>query len=342
MKKFILVIISALLILTGCGKNSAEGTSGSGKKVGSKAIKDMTVSRTSIVALTESGDLYAIGEVGGLGEGVKSTDKLTLLAHDVESFDANLYYMDNKGGVYMSGYTYEGGIHDTFKKAYDGASSFGDLLNFCIMVVDKNGDMFIDEKMSNSYCAISATDGFKKVASNVKMAVINSQTNGYIGYIGKDGNLYISYDNGENYQKLLDNVVSYETNPSLSIYLTGDGKLYKVTNKYDSTTGHYAVVELIMENVRDLKNDYIATNDNKFYYYTYDNQQGYYASPLEFGENVKQFLFHSYLNWGESHIAVYFDNNNKIILYKDGAVKKTLDNSYESIKEIYDFINAKS
>lgn len=325
------VFISNKIIFNQGSNNNSESNKPIINNTNSDKIIKFSINRDSILALTNSEKLYGIGNVDGLGSGIERTDIPTLLASNVKTFkdEGGLYYLDNNNTLYRTGWNYEGGILDTFKKTYENVIHFDASMSFCLSIVTEDNQAYIDKNFGDSYCGLDdGTDGFKKVSDNVNMAISSYY---YHGYIDKNNSLYISKD-GKQYEKLLENIIDYQIVLSGDIYLDNNGNLYLYAFDYETQE---LKLELLLENVEEISYVYgiVKKEDNHFYKINlYNNEVK--IDIIELDDNIRNILYY----YNDDKI-IYLNDKEEIVMYYQGEQYKTLDNTVDSIKDMLNFIS---
>ena len=336
------VVVAVILAMGGNGGENDGGQGGNGNQGNndgsgnsSSQITNIDISFSGIVALTGDNTLWGIGSVYGLGEGVDKVDEPTVLAKNVSSFiDANtLYYLDNAGTLYRAGLNYNGGKIDAFEKTYDDVVSYATYNGFCLGVVTKSGDAYVNNgrlasSYSTHYCGLKeSTDGFEKIASSVKQYVA-----GYTfgGYINDNNELWMATWSEDEYSKKLDDVIDYMGD----WFLTGSGDLYKNSSSNE--------MKLVETNVERIGSGFIKKKDGKFYlfreqgyYYPLDyskvaEEDGYYILPIDDVQDI-------YYESGAK--LIYVNRQGKIVLSQYEEDPIIVENVASSIKDIYEFVN---
>ena len=298
---------------------------------GSWSLKSIEIYSQGIIGLTNDNALYAIGKFGAfknikvLGDG----DKIVKISDNVidysTAYGLAVYYVDKDNDLYRAGGDFKGGELESFEKAYDDIDSYMVYKNFCLSVVNKKGEMYIHNGIVKGHCGFSyqeSTNGFKKVADNVKKPIVGNK---YNGYIDQNNDLYVSIDGGNTYKKIIDDVIDYNDN----LFLTRDGKLYSV--KDDNANLLFDNVEKITSSGRFYK----IKGGNFYGFSKYDTDSDY----LEFSsDDIVDVLYsdNDYFSLGK---AVVINNDGDFVLYNNGTIYKTLKNTYESMKDILNFIS---
>ena len=326
------------------------------KSKGNKAIKKIYIDDLyGVVALTNSGDLYGIGDFDVIDE--KDKDKVNLLATNVKDFggESSIYYIDNSNTLYRSGLNYEeGGSLDKFTKTFENVKSVDTSMKLCAGITTNNNEMYLHQgiNVANSYCGATNNQGvgYKKVADNAQTAIAAYY---YNGYLDKNNNLYVSVDDGDTHTKLLENIIDYEERIFGDYYLTEDGKLYFVYGIWvdNQKKIDYQEIEAEVESI-ELK-EVIKKKDQKFYYIFYSQYDMLTTGmqdeiKLNIDDKAESIV---YLKGGHDNgkayirKIIYINSEGKYVLYvsnEENFIYKKLDNNIDSIAEIYSFINQKS
>lgn len=346
-KSLILVIIAIILVVAIIGstvaflalKNNNNGGTTNNGDVPNKSkdgIKQIEVYYTlNVVALSNNGDLYVIGENESGWGNVKETDKVTKVASNVNSFeDDGMLYIDNDSNLYITGLNViKGGTYKVYEKLGENIKnvSSGGL---SVVAVSNNGKLYgygqKDYNGLNKQCSeLTEFDNVSDVKTVYKGISI-------IYYITNSGELYAKYDSSDTFDKLLDNVA--ETNGG-SIFKTTDGKYYLLECEESKCN----VTE--KSNVKGYVLDYFINNNGEII----NKQDSKYIVEdlsLYYPKDVKEMIDMGGYGLSGLIYYIYLNNNNKLTLYtvnyKQGnyTVKlnessKELDYTIDSLNEIY-------
>lgn len=312
------------------------------KKNPSDKIKEIVITQYEILALTDKGDLYAIGN-NSYGEfGLGNSDEIDYtakIASDVKKFWTGNYgilYTDSNDDLFHAGLNYKsGGSSETFEKASSNVKDiYSDLVG--MIIIDNDGKIeftrnhFCDKHYSEAVIDTESENNLKSL-TNIKYFVLGTK---YNGYVNNDGELYIKTSNDNDYVKILDNVDKYI--PRISEDSLGQGFLTKenILYYYDGSLNQVDM------NVVDAGKNYYKTNDGKYYVlnerYAIDQLvkvEGRTDVELLNIEDVKELLYIS-VYYGE---ICYINTDNKLVMINQDE-EKIVDYNVQSIDEIYDFI----
>ena len=274
----------------------------------------MSINYDSVVALSEIGDLYVIGDSKmyslGVGDDVDFVSEPTKVADGVKSFldiGSVIYYLNKANELYYTGLKLEGGVEDSFVKIKSNVSSFSSFSGFCITSVDLNGDLtgivssFVDKDID---CGLSKDKyrDFTKIASDVKQSFA---FNGINGYVNNNNELFFSDGEGINYTKVMENVKNVFNHRRIYI-LTLDNSIYY----YDYFKNTFEKLSDGVINVYNNDENYFEFEDGNLYYYQYNYNE---FRRLKY-ENIKK-NFHT------------------------SGGKYVLENDISSIKQILEFVS---
>lgn len=331
-EKKIFVLVLILFFMIGCSKKeiNEQNNNDFSKK---QAIKDISIGYKTVVALSETGDLYVIGEDKmyglGLGDDVDLVSEPTKVAEGVKSFldeGSAIYYINNNNELYHTGLRLKGGVEDSFVKIQSNVSSFSAYSGFCITSVDLNGDLtgivssFVD---NGTDCGLSKDkySDFTKIASSVKQSFVIYGMN---GYINNNNELFFSDDEGMNYTKVMENVKEVFNMAGTLYILTLDNYLYD----YDCFENNFKKLSDGVIDVHIKDKFYFEFEDGNLYYYNYNYNE---FQTLKY-DNIKK-IFYS-----NGNKYVYLNNDNKIELRTEYD-EYVLENDVSSIKQILEFVS---
>lgn len=327
-KKILLGLLCGVLVLglsTGCGnkenntnnENNNNNTNQGTTK--NSSIKDIRVSLSNIIALTNNNELYVYGKDNygelGVGDSSANISKPTKVASDVVSFygsGSQTYYMDSKGDLYMAGIRYTGGEQESFEKVSSNIKEVASAIN-CAIVLDKDGNV-LARGPKQKYCGFTQIyEEFTKVGSNAKDVLVHQYSS---SYLTNSNELYTKTSNGDSYVKTLENVKEI----SDTYVLIDNGELYQI--EFD---GAFSKLD---DNVKDINNSFYMKNDGTIYN----------VSKTKINAEVSS--IDSILYDGVSfsnEIIVYVNKDNKIVLHSNNG-DTVIDNSLDSLKQILNFI----
>ena len=331
-------------------------------------LKQISVSKYDITALTNEGDLYHIGEYFYYWADLESEEsqKLEKIASNVEKFYDNktaVYFIDKQQNLYYIGNSYNGGGSDEPKQDYSGVKEINAYDNFCGLATNGNNELYVkNSNLTDSYCGLNITyEEFTKVADNVREAFANFY---YSGYISLNDELYLTTSNTE-FKKIMDNVSSVSSFGFGSLFImTNDNKLYIYGDLEEDKNN--LELKLLRDDVDELGKDYFKTingeyniilssleqdnlapvkGENKI---LYDDEYPIYYGTLD-SDDIKEFLYYdSGINDDfspgkdyEWYKLIYISNDDKIVLLDEKSKKEVAYNT-NSIKEIFDFVNSKN
>ena len=344
MKKRAIICLGLIFILAGCNSNTSNRNNSSNNIMNeennfNKEFSKISIDFNSVLALTRDGELYGIGSVDGLGEGIEKATKITKIAENVKDFDdgRGTFYIDNNDSLYMAGWDFRGFSLDNYEKIYDNVMDFDH--DFCLSIVTKNKDLYINRGLfGNEWCGLNLENKeFYKIQSDVKNAIIGNHFN---GYITTDGDLYIQ-KKGEAYELVLNNVVDYFGD----YYLTEDNNLYKVV--VDVYNANAITKEIISTEVVEIGKNYLKKKDGKFYFYLKKDTKRTYVNGGNWADSDNFYLVDSindikavfYYEYSGKAELIYLNTDNKIVLYDAQKGSKLLNYSLESMEDIYNFVS---
>lgn len=327
-KKLLLGLLCGVLVLglsTGCGnkennannENNNNNTNQETKK--DSTIKDVRVSLSNIIVLTNNNELYVYGDDNygelGVGDYSSTVSKPTKVASDVVSFygsGSQTYYIDSKGDLYMAGLRYTGGAVDTFEKVASNAKDVASMIN-CAIMMDKDGNV-LAKGPKNDYCGFTQVyEEFTKVGNNAKDVIVHQHSS---GYLTNSNELYLKTSNGDSYVKTLENVKEI----SDTYVLTDNGEVYNI--EFDGA------ITKLDDNVKDINNSFYMKNDGTIYN----------VSKTKINAEVSSIdnILYDGVSFS-NEIIVYVNKDNKIVLHSNNG-DTVVDNSLDSLKQILNFI----
>lgn len=351
------LLVTFMAINNGNGQNSSDSGNKSNifnsNKTDDDTITQIDLSLTlKIVALTKSGDLYAIGD-NSYGWGGKSKlDKSTLLASNVKKFfSSGDYYIDNDGNLYCGGIkAIEGGTYDHYEKIGENVKDFaGQSLGF--MVVTNDGELLAYGQKDYSGIGKECKE-LTKVEGASDVALVRSNIS-FRYYVTNSNELYAKPLSGTgSFEKILDGVE--KASESTNFVQTKEGKVYKLDYDYKNKK----VVANLYEDangILDTSYKAFATKDGVI---LDDKTYSYEAERMYYPTDVKEML---YVNGATGFISdsnysgevyMYINNEGKFVFNlvkqklgyvneKTDEVKKELDYTQKSLNEMYDIISGK-
>lgn len=351
--KLLVCVALAIVIVSGCSVKTNNNSEGDVTK-GNEVLKAVDASYGTVVALANSGNLYAIGinSYGNFGIGdVKELKNVKKIASNVKMFSntAALYYLNNNNELYYSGLKLEGGANKEFEKIASNVKTFVTNSGFCTSYIDLNDSVYVKSIAPHTQCGYQQDyEKFTKVAENAKF-IFNSDFTS--GYITKNDELYYASTTDSSFIKIMGSVK--KVSADAKYILTNDNKLYKVK----SYKSNKADMDLLTTDVVDLYGDMYGIifkkSDGAFYSEYSDN--GYPSVALvESGESgirkfnakdIKSIIYYS----SSYSMYVYLNNDNQYVSVKQVTNDKTfeeelqinnLGNNLETIEKIHKFIES--
>lgn len=345
------VMLVLVLMLTGCsiGKSKDESKNNKTNKVNDNDIVQIEFNSLLTVALTGSGDMYAIGKntYGWAGNGKLS--EVTLLASNVKKFSNDGdFYIDKDDNLYITGLNaIEGGTYDSYEKMRSDIKDVsGGGLGF--MAVSNKGELYAYGK--KEYSGIG-----QECKTLTKVEGVTNVSDVFVGltivyYVTNNGELYAKERaSADGFEKLLDNVDLTDT--SSSVVKTKDNKIYTLSykdGKVIATLNEQANGFISTESIVYYTKDGVILDSNK---YIYDSTRLYYP------KDVKKMLdiFDLNIDYSENTSGkkyVYINTKGEICLYKVkykfgdyttkvDEQKNAFDYSKKNIKKIYEFVSEK-
>jgi len=341
MKKVLFGILVILITTTGCTKqstNKQDSNSIDNSSTSDSSIKDMSIGYNKIVALSNSGELYTIGDPGlsslGLGEDMETASKPTKVAENVEMFvdeGTAIYYINTNNALYYTGLKLQGGVEDSFIQLKTKVQSVASYYGFCVITTDLNNNSYgVVGKFTNDACALpfDKYSEFTQITTDVKQVFAFFNGN---GYINNNNELFIIKDKETSYTKIMDNVKQI-ANVGFSIHiLTEDNSLYLL----DFTTP----IKKIADNVVDMSDNglYFETKDDYLYFVKQGQNNLVISNEIDGYErlnfdNVEKIFYVSYGKY------VYLNKEHKIEMHTEYD-KYILDNDISSMEQILKFIS---
>lgn len=322
-------------------------------------IQEISITNGDIVALTNEGDLYHIGDES-YAHGSEDYKKLRKIATSVEKFYNNnnaVYFIDKQHDLYYFGESYNGGGSDEVKKDYSNVNDIVAYMNLCGFVINHNNELYAKSAVSG-YCGLNNKyDEFTKLADDVKEAF----TDGYYGgYINNNNELYLATYTSTKFEKIADNVSSIVTYDFDKIFiLTVDNKLsiYKIAYSNDDNNE----LKLLREDVSELGENYFKTINGEYNVLSsrsdlglikgeskilYDGKNPIYYGTLA-ASDIKEILYYvnstyyDSVKYDEQKKLIYIATDGKIVLLDQNG-KKTLNYNTNSLNEIFEFVIAKN
>lgn len=327
-KKLLLSLLCGVLVLgiaTGCGdkennsNNENNNNNTNQETTKGSSIKDIRVSLSNIIALTNNGELYVYGTDNygelGVGDSSSTVSKPTKVASNVKSFygsGSQTYYIDNNDDLYMAGLRYTGGMQETFEKVTSNAKEVASAIN-CAVVMDKDGNVLV-RGPKNGYCGFTQVyEEFTNVGSNAKDVLVHQHSS---GYLSNSNELYLKTKNGDSYVKTLENVKEI----SDTYVLLNNGEVYNI--------GYDGAFTKLDDNVSDINDSFYMKNDGTVYNVNKTKINAEVSSVDDILYDGVSF---------SNEIIVYVNKDNKIVLHSTNG-DNTIDNNLDSFKQILNFI----
>lgn len=285
----------------------------------------------SLIILTEDNKLYAYGDI--IHEDI--LDKPKELATNVKDFNSNLstiLYTDLNDNLYARSIMPSIGESDD---KFSPLATNVDKFNLCgidgVMVLDNDKNYYMQVSDTGSmHCGVHDT-----YAELTKINFIDNITDlgassGFSSLLLPNGDLYEADVTAvrEKRSDIYIKILSNVKEIKNNYVLTNNNEIY-----YMNDYGMYNHIDKVATNGKKIFSDYYETNDNKFHFAGYNNQ-GLYINDIE-KEDIKEILYGIDLTK-----LVYIDTNNKLVLSTETETKK-LDFNPSSMKEVYDFIKEK-
>ena len=228
--KLLVCVALATVVVSGCSIKTNKNNEVDITK-SKEIVKAVNASYGDVVALTNAGNLYAIGNnsYGNFGIGDrKELKNVEKIASNVKMFSntAALYYLNNNKELYYSGLKLEGGANRKFEKIASNVKTFTTNNGFCASYIDSDDNVYV-KSIVPKYCAYQKEyKEFTKVAENAKFIFNDDFVS---GYITKNDELYYASTTDDSFIKIMDSVKKVSTDGSH--ILTNDNKLYKSNKK---------------------------------------------------------------------------------------------------------------
>lgn len=358
-------VIAIFIFSSKDGNKSGIGNNNSNSQKNSN-IKQISITSSDIVTLTNNGDLYYIGDEFStfFDSGNEDYKDLKKVASNVEKFynnNAAVYYIDKQQDLYYFGSSYNAGSSSEIKKDYSGAKDIVAYMNFCGFVIKNNDELYVKNNgFGNDYCGLNIEyKEFTKVADDV----IKIFANGYYGgYINSNNELYLTTSNTE-FKKILDNVSSVSVYGFRTLFIiTKDNKLYIYDDKTWDNVDNYEL-KLLREDVNELGENYFKTINGEYNVFSsrsdlglikdeskilYESNDNIYYGTLDVAD-IKEILYYdSSVSYdfdsgknNEQKKLIYISNDDKLVLLDKNNNKKIAYNT-NSLKEIFEFVISKN
>lgn len=302
------IFFGSKLLLNGDNNNLTNGGSNN-QNLSSESISQIEITSSYVIALTNSGKLYAIGDnINYLPTEESSLKETTLLAENVKSFSNNgKFYISNNDELYISGINYsKGGVYKQYKKV---ASNIKKVTGMELGYIALSNDGTLYAFGSEEYNGFGQEYDELTLINSISNVKDVSLTLTETFYLTNDNELYAKFKYSENdtFEKILDNVESCDRNT----ITTKDGKIYDI-GVFDYSTGEFVV------NLIEGANGVIFTPYSS--YYIKDNVilDSFYSKYYD-PQDVKT-MFYMYsddiVQDNKTIIKfIYLDNNNKLKLH---------------------------
>lgn len=356
----VIVAVIGIIFFSNRDEESGEiGNNNNNNSLKNSEIQEISITTGDIVALTNEGDLYHIGDES-YAHGSEDYKKLRKIATSVEKFYNNnnaVYFIDKQHDLYYFGESYNGGGSDEVKKDYNNVNDIVAYMNLCGFVINNNNELYAKSAVSG-YCGLNNKyDEFTKLADDVKEAF----TDGYYGgYINNNNELYLATYASTKFEKIADNVSSIVTYDFDKIFiLTVDNKLsiYKIAYSNDDNNE----LKLLREDVSELGENYFKTINGEYNVLSsrsdlglikgeskilYDGKDPIYYGTLA-ASDIKEILYYvnstyyDSVKYDEQKKLIYIATDGKIVLLDQNG-KKSLNYNTNSLNEIFEFVIAKN
>lgn len=330
----------------GSSNNGSTNNGSNNQNISSESIAQIEIDPLFVIALTNSGKLYAIGYNsyywGNTNEiNLKNT---TLLAEDVKYYtNDGRFYISNNNDLYISGVNFaQGGMYKQYTKFASNIKKVsGSDLGFVALSTDGKLYAYGDKTFNGfgqRYSELTLIDGISNVKDiNVNLSITYYLTNNnelYAKYTGSNGS----------FEKVLDNV----DNCNLNSITTTDGKIYGLT--LDSSTNK--VVANLVDGANGVINSssdqQFFTKDNVLldksgynyetyrYFYPKDVKTMYFVNSVD--ETYKNIIKFAYLS-NDNKLKLHYVEFKKGEAYTTNADEKveTLDFNTKNLAKILEF-----
>lgn len=339
------IVFGSKLLSNGGSNNDLNNGSSNNQNISSESIAQIEIDPLFVIALTNSGKLYAVGYNsyywGNTNEiNLKET---TLLAEDVKYYTNNgRFYISNDNDLYISGVNFaQGGMYKQYIKfASNILKVSGSDLGFVALSTDGKIYAYGDKTFNGfgqKYSELTLIDGISDVKDiNVNLSITYYLTNNnelYAKYTGSNGS----------FEKVLDNV----ENCNLNSITTKDGKIYGLT--LDTSTNK------VVANLVEGANGVINSSDQQFFTkdnvlldksgYNYETYRYFYPKDVKtmyfvnsFDETYKYIIKFAYLS-NDNKLKLHYVEFEKGKDYTTNADEKveTLDFNTKNLAKILEF-----